>query len=121
MGTVIIIVILGILVFFAVKESMKHMKGEGGCCGGSGPSKKPRKKKLDGEIIETKKILIDGMHCDHCRDSVQNALNEIEGLSAQVNLKQNCAIVRSTRKISDEELICAVEEVGFEIKSIENA
>ena len=34
MGTVIIIGILAIIVVIAVISSVKHMKGEGGCCGG---------------------------------------------------------------------------------------
>ena len=36
MGTAIIIGILAIIVVIAVISSVKHMKGEGGCCGGGG-------------------------------------------------------------------------------------
>ena len=34
MGTAIIIGILAVIVVIAVISSVKHMKGEGGCCGG---------------------------------------------------------------------------------------
>ena len=36
MGTAIIIGILAVIVVIAGISSVKHMKGEGGCCGGGG-------------------------------------------------------------------------------------
>ena len=44
MGTAIIIGILAIIVVIAVISSVKHMKGEGGCCGGGGRPIKPGSK-----------------------------------------------------------------------------
>lgn len=42
---VIIIAILFILVIIGIRSSVKHFKGEGGCCGG-GSSVKVKRKKL---------------------------------------------------------------------------
>ena len=51
MTNAIIILLLVVLLIFAVKESIKHFKGEGACCGGGSGTiraRKPKKKKLDG-------------------------------------------------------------------------
>ena len=45
MSDVIIIIVLAAAIALGVRESVKHFKGEGGCCGG-GSSYKPKKKKL---------------------------------------------------------------------------
>ena len=48
----IIIVLVIILLFFALKGSLKHFKGESPCCGGgSGNSGKAKTKFLDGPVI----------------------------------------------------------------------
>ena len=70
MGTAIIIVVLVIIVIFAVKSGIKHGKGEGGCCG-SGGTMKEDKKVLAGDIIATKLVTIEGMHCDNCKNSIK--------------------------------------------------
>ena len=47
MSNLIVIAVLLVIVAWAVKESAKHLHGEGGCCGGSCEhSAKPEKKKL---------------------------------------------------------------------------
>ena len=48
MSNLIVIVVLMVIVAWAVKESVRHMHGEGGCCGGGSceRSAKPEKKKL---------------------------------------------------------------------------
>ncbi len=33
MGNIIVILIIGLIAFFAVKSSLKHFRGQGGCCG----------------------------------------------------------------------------------------
>ena len=54
---IIVLGIIGIIIIFAVINSIKHFKGEGGCCGGGGELK-PIKKKLDGRICARKIITI---------------------------------------------------------------
>lgn len=119
MGNVIIIIVLCVVLFFAIRSSLKHFKGEGGCCGG-GPDIKPEKKKLENQKIAEKVISIEGMHCDHCKNTVERYINDIEGAVAKVNLRKNIAVVSMDRKISDEELKLAVEKAGFKVINIEN-
>lgn len=113
-GTILVIVILIIIIFFAVKNSIKHAKGEGSCCGGGG-SDKPERKMLKGKKLGEKIIYIEGMHCEHCKNSVEGAINKIEGAKASVNLKKNIAVVSFDREISDEELRNAVEKKDFKV------
>lgn len=119
MENVIIIIVLCVALFFAIRSSLKHFKGEGGCCGG-GPDIKTEKKKLENQKIAEKVISIEGMHCDHCKNTVERYINDIEGAVAKVNLRKNIAVVSMDRKISDEELKLAVEKAGFKVINIEN-
>lgn len=118
MQNIVIILILVVIVVLAVLSGIKHMKGEGGCCGGGGEIK-PEKKKLDGEKIGEKIITIEGMHCDHCKNSVERFINRIDGAAATVKLKKNIAVVSMSRQVSDEELTKAVEKAGFKVIKIE--
>ena len=63
MGNVIIVAVLAVILIIALKGSIKHLKGEGGCCGGGSTIKEPDKK-LSGTVINTKVFKIDGMHCE---------------------------------------------------------
>lgn len=118
LGTIIIILILVLIAFFAVRSSIKHMKGQGGCCGGSDDVKN-KKKKLEGDCIAKKFVSIEGMHCDHCKNSVESHLNQIDGAVAKVDLKKKLAVVSVSRQVDDSEINAAVEKAGFKVTSIE--
>lgn len=117
MGTIIVLAILAVAIYFASKESIRHLKGEGGCCGG-GCGEKAEKKRLNGEITAKKIIQIEGMHCAHCKNSVETQINQIEGAAGRVNLKKHVAVVSMERMVSDEELTQAVERAGVTVSGI---
>ena len=94
MGTAVILVVLVIIVVFAVRSGIKHGKGEGGCCGG-GSSVKEEKKVLTGDIIATKIVSIEGMHCENCKNSIEHQINRIDGASCEVNLKKKTAVIKT--------------------------
>lgn len=119
MGTIIIIAVLVVLVLFAFRGSFAHFKGEGGCCGGGGSEPKQKKKKLAGEVIATKIISIEGMYCENCKNTVEKYINQIDGASAQVNLKKNIAVVQLDRPVEDTDLRTAVARAGFTVAGIE--
>ena len=62
------------------------------------------------------KIGVDGMTCSHCRERVENALNQEEGVWAQVNLKEGSAVVRMKRELSREELERIIRRAGYTMK-----
>ncbi|MBD5106579.1 MAG: heavy-metal-associated domain-containing protein [Lachnospiraceae bacterium] len=118
MGNIIIIAILMIFIVFALRGSYLHFKGVRGCCrGGSGP--KSVKKKLRGPIIAKKVIVIEGMHCNSCKNRVENQLNQIDGALAKVNLKKKIAIVSMERMIPDMLLTHEIEKLDFKVIEIE--
>ncbi len=124
MENVIIILILVVLLSFAVKNSIKHFKGEGACCGGGSGSvrtKKPKKKKLDGPVIGKRTIKISGMHCRNCVNSVTRALNSIDGVAAKVSLRDSRADVLLDRMVDENDLRHAVEGAGFKVISIKSS
>ena len=51
------------------------------------------------------------MTCQNCAKQVENALNAIDGVWVEVDLKQNRAMVRQKEQISVEKLCAAVEKV----------
>ena len=121
MADTIIILVVVVILIFALKGSIRHFRGEGACCGGGSGSvktKKAKKKTLDGPVTGQRTIRISGMHCRNCANSVTNALNAIDGVSAKVSLKDNTAEVSFERTVDDADLKQAVEKAGFEVVSI---
>lgn len=117
-STIVIVVILAVILFFAVKNSIPHFRGEGGCCGGSGKEKLIKPAKLE-RIIATKEIKIEGMRCENCNRRVQNALNQLDGVNAKVYGDRAEAVVKLGRDIEDKELEKAVTGLGYRVISIE--
>lgn len=118
MTDVIILLIILIVLIYGVKGTVKHFKGEGACCGGGSVPVKAKRKVLKKPKIGEKVIQIEGMHCDHCKQSVTSELNKIDGVAAKVELKKNRAVVSFDRPVDDEALRQAVEKAGFKVISI---
>ena len=70
-----------------------------------------------GVSIMEKKIMIEGMMCQHCVAHVSKALNGLPGESASVDLEGKCATVSGPA--TDEELRKAVEDAGYQVVSIQ--
>ena len=115
----VILALVAVLMFFAVRGAIKHFKGDSPCCGGGGSSLAPAaEKRLENHAIGRKTVKISGMHCDHCVRSVTEAINKINGASAKVSLKTETAVVSYDRPVTDESIRQAVEEAGFTVVSI---
>ena len=67
-----------------------------------------------------KKVMnIEGMRCPHCSSNVEKALCAIDGVkSAVVDLAAKTATVEVEEAVSDAALEAAVDDLGFEVKSI---
>ena len=120
MSNLIVIVVLLVIVAWAVKESAKHLHGEGGCCGGGSceRSAKPEKKKLDGPVLHSYDFQVEGMHCAHCAAKVSSAINAIDGAAADVSLRKKLAHVDCDRDIAPATIIAAVAREGYAVKEI---
>ena len=66
-----------------------------------------------------KKLMIDGMMCGHCTGRVEKALNDMEGVSATVSLEDKSATVTLSKDISEEALVKAVTDAGYQVVDIQ--
>lgn len=58
-------------------------------------------------------LKIEGMHCDACKNRLENALNTKENIkSAKVNLEKNIAEIEF-EKITKEEIEEYIDDIGF--------
>lgn len=121
MANYIIMAVLAVVVLLAFKSAARHLRGEGGCCGGGGETVKAERKELRSPVLAEKILTIGGMSCANCAARVQNALNAVEGAAAEVNLKNGTARVRISRPAADGELRAAVARAGYEVLSEKDA
>lgn len=61
-------------------------------------------------------LKIEGMMCMHCQKHMTDALNEMEGVSAEVDLEKGMAYVTAEREISMDEFEKVVEGAGYTLK-----
>ena len=110
MENIIIIGIIAAVVAIGIVNTMKHFKGQGGCCGSN--SYKPRRKKLP-NVKYRKTFRVEGMHCEHCRNRVMEAINDIDGVSGVVNLKKAEVVVSYAMDVPDEVIRAKIESAGY--------
>lgn len=81
--------------------------------------KKKKKETIEETDIMKKTLEIEGMMCQHCVAHVTKALQSVEGVaSVEVNLKKKKAVVTLENEVTDEALIAAITEAGYEVKKI---
>ena len=115
MENYIIIGIIVVIAFFAVRTIVKR-KGRKGCCG-SGSDYTPRKKKLK-NVIATRIFVVDGMHCEKCANRVTEVVNDITGAAGVVDLKKGIVTVSYAQEVPDEQIKGRIERVGYTVKEI---
>ena len=105
-----------ILVLAGIYSSVKHFKGESGCCGG-GSSVKIKRKKLK-KVVKQRTIVIEGMTCKHCKNRVESDLNVLDGVVAKVSLRKRTAVVSMEKEINDAQMKKIIENAGYEVVEI---
>ena len=60
-------------------------------------------------------LMIKGMMCQHCQKHMADALNAMEGVSAEVNLESGIASVESEKEISMDAFEAVVKDAGYEL------
>lgn len=115
MENLIIIGIIIIITSVGIYSTVKHFKAEGGCCGGG--SYKTKKKKLS-NVLYTRTFKVNGMHCEHCKNRVEEIVNDIEGTAGRVDLKKGELIVSYAEDVDDEIIKKRIERVGYTVSAI---
>ena len=106
-ATAIIIVILAaLLVVWAVYRTVQKARGKAksSCCGGAEMVTLKKVEDTDESHYPYQyKLGIDGMMCSNCARTVENALNEMDGVWASVNLgrKEAKVLTKAPRTQAD--------------------
>lgn len=83
---------------------------------------KPRyeKTKINKKEDKMEKTLkIEGMMCANCVKHVKKALEELDGVSADVSLEKKQAVISLESDISNDKLSSVIEEAGYKVTEIE--
>lgn len=115
MENVILIVLLTAAVAVGIWYTIRHFKGEGGCCGGG--SYRPRKKKLS-HVMGEKTFRVEGMHCEHCKARVEEAVNDIHGAAGRADWKKGLLTVLYSQPVDDGQIKQRVEKAGYRITGV---
>ena len=78
---------------------------------------KPNFKNKEESKMNKKVISIEGMSCNHCKMSVEKALNSIEGVTkVEVSLENKNAVIESSKEIDNNKIKQVIEEIGFTVR-----
>ena len=108
----IIIAILVVALFFGIRATVKHFARKSGCCGSA--DYKPKKKKIS-KVLYQKNFKVEGMHCEHCKARVEEVVNDIQGVSGSVDLKNGTLTVSYAEDVDDELIKSKIERVGYKV------
>ena len=114
MGTLIIFFILGVFVIIALKNTIDHFMGIGGCCG---DKQKINKKHLL-HIVDHRQVTILGIHCQNCENRIKNVINQQPHLLCHHISHQKIAYIKSNQKINELELKKIIEAIGYQVVNI---
>lgn len=110
----ILIGVIALILAIAVFSTVKHFRGEGGCCGGGGY--KPKRKKLP--CVKYKKTFqVGGMHCAHCKRRVEEAVNDLRSVAGKVNLRRGVLTVSYAETVEDGVIKEKIEKAGYTLQS----
>ena len=63
-----------------------------------------------------KKLIVNGMSCNHCKMSVEKALKKIDNVEdVEVNLETKEVIISSNKEIDNKVIEETIKEAGFEV------
>ena len=67
----------------------------------------------------TKTMKIEGMMCVHCQARVEKILNEMEGVTAKVDLEAGTATCQCADNVTNEMLSKAVTDGGYTVTAVD--
>lgn len=71
-------------------------------------------KKLS-HVAGQKTFQVEGMHCEHCKVRVEEAVNDIKGAAGKVDLKKGLLTVSYAESLDDEQVKQKVERAGYHL------
>ena len=108
----IIIAIIVVIVAIGLVPCAIHFKGQGGCCGSSGY--KPKRKQL-AHVKYQKTFHVEGLHCENCKNRVEESVGDIKDVVGKVNLKQGLLTVSYAQDVADDVIKARIERLGYHV------
>ena len=114
---------LALAVFILARQVMRI--GRGGGCGCDGGSPRTRRQRRPAGRVKgassypySVELRVDGMHCDNCARRVEDALQALGGIVAEVRLP-NTVLVHGERPIDPDALAEAIRTAGYEVTGVQ--
>lgn len=106
---IIIVVIAAVFVGAAALWAYGKRNGQIGCNG----NKKAAKAKNKDKYAYSQTFKISGTTCSNCAKRIENALNELDGVWADVNFESASAEVRAKSEINTDTICSIVARLGY--------
>ena len=98
------------------QQAKESMREDGSHRGSDKKDKEQAKRK---EPIMEKKLMVEGMMCQHCVAHVKKALEGVDGVvEAVVDLEGKSAVAKLSEEVADDVLTAAVVDAGYEVTGI---
>lgn len=111
------LIILIVIVVFAIGILSLRKRVTKGCCE-TGDDDSVKAMNIDQNLNDypyTRKVHVEGMHCDNCVKRVENAYAQ-KGCYAEVSLKKQEAVVHMKKELPDEMLEAIPVRIGYDAK-----
>ena len=69
-------------------------------------------------MLYQKTFKVEGMHCDHCKNRVEEVIGDMKGLAGKVNLKKGELTVSYAEDVADEQIKARIERAGYTVTKI---
>lgn len=109
------LIVLAVIVFLVTGILSLRKRITKGCCD-TGDDDHVTEENIDQNLKDypyTKKVHVEGMHCDNCVKRVENAYAQ-KGCYAQVSLKKQEAVVHMKKELPDELLEAIPVRIGYD-------
>lgn len=116
MANLLIIVLIGLIVFFSLKSSKKHFNGQGGCCGSDTyVSIKKDKKQFNNHYI----LKVNGIKCEGCISNIEHTFNIMNDFYAIGNYRKKQFDLYTNNYINETDLNSILKRCGdYSIQSM---
>ncbi|MBP3710528.1 MAG: heavy-metal-associated domain-containing protein [Treponema sp.] len=114
---IVLIIIVGVL--GGIKSFLKRATGKGCCAGGDAIVKIAAEDTDKSHYPYRARASVDGMTCKNCAVRVENALNNLDGVWATVDLKKHTVSILLKERNCTATLMDAVARAGYALNNVE--
>lgn len=107
-----IIAVIIVVLFIAIRSVAKKAKSKSSCCGSGAYVAKSKKLK---NVTEKRIYQVEGIHCQNCANRIMENLQSIPYVSASVNQKKGRVTVSMEQHVEPELLRQSIEKDGYQI------